>query len=720
MVFVSRCYFCVPRPETDMLRAIAVSLTLFALYWLTVSGAFHSIDEEAVFAVARAIVLHGEANQNTLFRAVPYIDQAKVGIDGAFYSKYGIGHALAIVPAVWLAQGIPNATLASSAMLVNALATAATGGLLVLVAIRAGYAERTGVVLGLLYGVDTFAWVYAKTMFSEPLVAFWWLLAVYLLLTELSWKRAFWSGVCLAIALSIRPASILVTPLFALLLLQRSWKPALLRLVAWGVPIGIVGMGLLWFNAIRFGNPLDFGYSEGFDGNLWVGLQGFLFSLDRSLFLFAPPLLCLFISVPLFVRRHTRVGYTLLAVGLALLLMYSAWAVFWGGPVWGPRYLLPTLPLWFVLLTPAIEKAVGTSPSRRWQVGVSLVAVLGIAIQLSGVVWNRLPVTQELGQRYPLWMLPARPEWLDVAWMTTPQGFILSGLLLVVAIVALIRPRLAWVGAAMIASGIGSVLLLGYLGESHFGYRWGAAEQAIVERLASEAQPDEGLILNVAPYQEPLPRLIGWMNQPRLPATLYGVLRDEAATPTASERELRYLLSRHTRLWLLTEGVAPGDGNGVTETALSRYAAPVRTEWLDETMRLTLFERVVEPTRQAHPHQPFGEQIILRSWAIAEAATGVQVTLEWNPLRTDDRDLHTFVQVLDSNGQLVAGWDNVPQFGFAPAATWQPEVAFQERLALPLPADVSREDIQIIVGIVDATTGERLTTETGADFVVLE
>jgi hypothetical protein len=138
-----------------MLRAIAVALTLFALYWLTVSGAFHSIDEEAVFAVARNIVLYGEANQNTLYRAVPYIDQAKVGIDGAFYSKYGIGHALAIAPAVWLAQGIPSATLASSAMLVNALATAATGGLLVLVTVRLGYSERTGVLLGLMYGTST-------------------------------------------------------------------------------------------------------------------------------------------------------------------------------------------------------------------------------------------------------------------------------------------------------------------------------------------------------------------------------------------------------------------------------------------------------------------------------------------------------------------------------------------------------------------------------------
>jgi hypothetical protein len=703
-----------------MLRAIAVSLTLFALYWLTVSGAFHSIDEEAVFAVARNVALYGEANQNTLYRAVPYIDQAKVGIDGAFYSKYGIGHALALAPVVWLAQGIPGATLASSAMLVNALATAATGGLLVFVALRLGYSERTGVLLGLVYGSATFAWIYAKTMFSEPLVGFWWLLAVYVLLTNISWRRALLSGVCLAIALSIRPASILVTPLFALLLLQRAWKPLFIHLVVWGIPIAIVGMGLLWFNQLRFGNLLNFGYSEGFDGNLFIGLQGFLFSFDRSLFLFAPPLLLLVIGVPPFLRRHARVGYTILAVGVASLLMYSAWAVFWGGPVWGPRYLIPTLPLWFILLAPTIEKAVGVNSLKRWQLAVGSVSLAGIVMQLPGVLWNSLPMTQELGQRHPLWTLLPRAEWQDIAWAATPEGFVLSGILLAVAIVALIRPRLAWVGSAMIASSIGSVMLLGYLGESNFGYQWGSEEQAIVEHFATEARPDDALILNFAPYQEPLPRLIGWMNRPRPPATLYGILRDVEANPAVTESELTYLLSRHERLWLLTEGVAPGDSNSVTELALSRHAAPIHTEWVNDTMRLTLFERLNIATRQGAPNATFGDMVTLRSWSIAKAPESIQVTLEWEPLCGDTRDLHTFVQVLDGNGQLVVGWDNVPQFGFAPATTWQSGVPFREQMALSLPAGFGWDRAQVIVGMVDTTTGERLTTDGGADFVVLQ
>lgn len=707
-----------------MLKAIAVSLTLFALYWVTVSGAFHSIDEEAVFAVARAIVLQGEANQNALYRAVPYIDQAKVGTDGAFYSKYGIGHALVIAPSIWLARGIPGATLASSAMLVNALVTAMTGGLLVLVAARLGYSARTGVVLGVLYGVATFAWVYAKTMFSEPLVGFLWLLALYYLVAEVSWRRALLSGICLALALSIRPASILITPLFALLVAQRTWKPLLLQYMAWGVPIGIVGVGLLWFNAIRFGNPLDFGYSEGFDGNLLVGLQGFLFSPDRSLFLFAPPLLLLFFSIVPFVRRHSRVGRTILVVSGVSLILYSAWAVFWGGPVWGPRYLLPILPLLFILLLPALERAAGTTPSRLFQGVLGIVTIAGVAIQLSGVLWNSLPMTQELGQRYPLWLLPPRAEWLDMAWVVAPEGFVLSVILLIVAVAALVRPQLAWVGAALLTTVIGSVMLLGYLGESNFGYRWESADQALVERLAMEAHPEDAIILNLAPYQEPLPRLIGWMNRPHLPATLYGILRDPNADPTVSDIELTYLLSRHDRVWLLTEGVALGDGNSVTERELNQRAAPVRTEWVNETVRLTLFDRThsLEGNTElgsGSSNYTFDETVILPSWIATKKQETIQLTLEWLPLQRETRDLHTFAQLLSADGKLIVGWDNVPQFGFMPASSWEPNSGFKERISLVIPTGTDLEGTYIVVGMYDATTGERLKTLIGSDQITL-
>ena len=40
-----------------------------------------------------------------------------------------------------------------------------------LTAVRLGYRDRTGMVLGLLFGLATIAWPYAKQFFGEPLSA---------------------------------------------------------------------------------------------------------------------------------------------------------------------------------------------------------------------------------------------------------------------------------------------------------------------------------------------------------------------------------------------------------------------------------------------------------------------------------------------------------------------------------------------------------------------
>ncbi len=696
------------------LQATATVLVLFSLYWLTASGAFHSIDEEAVFAVSRTIVLEGEANQNALYRAVPYIDQAKIGIDGAFYSKYGIGHALAVAPALFLARWVPGATLGSSAMLVNALATALTGGLLVLTATRSGYRLRTGIAAGLLYGGATFAWVYAKTMFSEPLVGLLWLLAVYYLLVDITPRRAFLSGVALAVALSIRPASILVTPLFAFLLLA-PLRPMVSRFIAWGLPIAVVGVGLLGFNLVRFGNPFDFGYSESFNGNLLVGVQGFLFSLDRSVFIFAPPLLALFGTVPLFLRRHRRVGGAILLVSLSSLLLYSAWAVFWGGPVWGPRYLLPLLPLLFVLLLPGLERA--WEGQRVWQWLFVVVGVAGVAIQIPGVVWNSLPMTQELGQRYALWLLAPRAAGLDLAWYEMPQGALLSLLLLFLAGVALARPRPLFVAVAGTATLVGSVVLLSWWGQTSFGYQWHPIDAEIATVVAERVAPGDALLLNPAPFQEPIPRLVGWMNQPYPPATLYGVVRDPADT-TTQPATVDYVLSRHKRIWLLTDGVGQGDINSPTEQWLATRAFPVETTWYGDTTRLTLLEREGIPL-SGGGGVAFSDGIRLAHWNAFAGDGTVQVRLEWLPTAEVPRDLHTFAQLLNAEGQLLVGWDSVPQFGFAPASTWQPHIVVQESLGLVLPDGHPIEDMQLIVGLYDSVTGERLRVSTGDDYLRL-
>lgn len=713
-----------PPPRSLSGRAWATGLFLFAVYWLTASGAFHSIDEHAVFAVSRNLVLHGEWDQSTLFWGEPYSAQARVGLDGETYSKYGIGHSLLVAGPLALARLVPGATFGSSAMMLNGVATALTGTLLVLVVGRLGYSERVGVSVGLLFGLATFAWVYAKTMFSEPIVGLCWTAAVWLLLGTSDPRRIFLAGTALALAIAVRPASVLVTPLFALPLLWgwRSGEGAR-RLAMLGLPLAGVVAALLGFNQWRFGNPLEFGYSESFSGNLAVGLAGFLFSLDRSLFLFAPPLLALLWSAPAFARRHGAWGWTILSIGALSLLLYGLWPVFWGGPVWGPRYLLPVVPLLMILLAPATHAA-WQGGWQRW--ALLVLGVAGVAIQMPGVMWNSLAATQTLGQRYPLWRLLPRAEWLDVAWLhgTVPNWWAIgvAAALGLLGLGALRWPRLAWLGAASLAALAGSVLLLGWLGQSGLGYTNRLAYSMVAARMAEPGHAGDAWVLNPAPYQEPIEQLLWFMNQPEVTARLFGVYRDPPETVAQPSERAEQLLAKVGQLWLVTEGVGPGDPASTTERRLAATGAVAGTEWLDETVRLTRFEAPRTATSQGTPDLPFGEGVRLTGWEVAPPAatqSSVQVALHWQPSAATSAPLHTFVQLLDEQGQLVTGWDSVPQAGFAPSVAWQSDSPFTERVALHIPETTPPGTLTLIAGLYDPATGQRLLTPDGADAITL-
>ncbi|MEI2688430.1 MAG: hypothetical protein V9H69_01450 [Anaerolineae bacterium] len=727
--------------STLKLQAAAAALLLFAVYWLTTSGAFRSIDEQAVFAVARNLAYHGRVDESSLFWASPYDEQARVGLDGELYSKYGIGHSLLTAGAIGLARLIPGAGLASSAMLLNSLATALTAFFLILAAARLGYSSRASVALGLLYGLATFAWVYAKTLFSEPLVALGWTILVWLLIPGVSAWRSLLAGVAMAATIAIRPASIVLALPFALLLWERRPAELLRRLLWYGLPIALTALSLLAFNWQRFGDPMQFGYSETFDGSLLAGLAGFLWSLDRSIFLFAPPLLALFWGFPAFVRSHGALGWRLLAIALFTVVLYALWPVFWGGPVWGPRYLLPVLPLLMLLIAPAVERAWQARGWPRW--AMLLLAVLGVAIQLPGVLWNSLPQTQELGQRYPLWTLRPQAAWLDVAWLRgRPQGALLAAAGALLALAALLRPRRWLVATAGVTLAAASLLLLSWLGQSQHGYPGRAAYASALARLEearggldtpqtatrptdarpTDARPTDALLLNPAPYQNPLDQLVWFLNAAEAKAPFYGLYRVPDGQGQPSTARVQRLLQTYPRLWLLTEGVGPGDGDSVTERDLAGRAFFAGTEWLEEGFRLSRFEAPQPVVASGSPGMALGDVALLDGWELrrSDANPGSwQITLRWLPLQSSTAPLNSFVQALDAqSGALLAAWDGAPQAGFAPTTGWQPGQVVEERIVLALPGD-GPPAVRLIAGLYDPATGQRLITSEGGDHVVL-
>lgn len=699
-------------------RLFALVLLLLAFYGASASGAFHSIDEHAVFAVGRALFTEGRTDQDALPWGEPYLQQARVGVDGLLYAKYGIGHSLLLVPWLAMAALLPGAGFGPTAMLLNGLATALTALALALAVRQLGYGERTALSIALLFGVATPAGVYAKTMFGEPLVALFWVAALGLLLGTRSPGRAFAAGALLALSVAVRPSSVLFIPPFLLLLepRRRGWR----RWAAFGAPLILTLLGLAAFNVLRFGDPLEFGYSESFSGTLAAGLTAFLFSLDRSLFLFAPPLLALPWATGPFLRRHGVVGWTVLIVAGLSLVAYSMWPVFWGGPVWGPRYLLPVVPLLLLILAPWVEHALTRrGAALGWLLALGLA---GSALNLLGTIWNPLPLTQSLGQRAPLWLFAPRAAWIDVAWMRggSPMLLALAVAAALLAAAALVRPRRPLLAAAGGTTLVLLLLMPSALGMAGFGYPEEGAYGEVMAHLDAEGRVGDALVLNAAPYQRPTDQLLWFLSQPRLGVPVYGLYREAAGAASVTGARLTTLLARHSRIWLLTEGVAPGDDQSTAEAWLAVFGVPVKSVWLSDGFRLTLVEARRPLLFAGRPATDIGGVARLERWEVAPAATpgSWQVTLRWQvQSRPEGTSLQTFVQLIDAAGKVAALWDSVPQSGFAPAEGWVAGRQVEERMVLG-PVD-GEAPVTLVAGLYDPVSGRRLLTGDGSDHLVL-
>ena len=138
------------------------------------------------------------------------------------------------------------------------------------------------------------------------------------------------------------------------------------------------------YNFARFGSVLATGYNtaEGtgldFGTNPLVGLYGLLLSPGRGAFLFAPPLIAAFWAANRFRDRQPRFAVALTLLILPWLIVHACWRDWNAGWGWGPRYLLPLLPL---ALLPLAE----CWADRRARIAALSLTVLGVLVQVPGV-----------------------------------------------------------------------------------------------------------------------------------------------------------------------------------------------------------------------------------------------------------------------------------------------------------------------------------------------
>lgn len=161
-----------------------------------------------------------------------------------------------------------------------------------------------------------------------------------------SWWRELAGGFALGLGAVVRQTTALLVPFLP----AGRIRATLYALI--GAAIGMTP--LLVYNILAFGNPLEQGYgTKPFDTSPLIGLYGLLLSPSRGLFVYEPYMLFAIVAVVMLKPERDLLEQRLLSLSYAwaaTAILYATYAEWWGGRVFGPRFLDDLAPVLFALL----------------------------------------------------------------------------------------------------------------------------------------------------------------------------------------------------------------------------------------------------------------------------------------------------------------------------------------------------------------------------------
>jgi len=290
----------------------------------------------------------------------------------------------------------------------NPLFGAALVSMLFLTARRAGVSRRVALPVAFGLAFTSFLWPQARSTLSDVPAAFcvaWALERLFALRGSLARGEpsagvAAQLGVALMGALAIRVATLPMVLVIGgagvvcLASLRRGRPERRRRIrVSFALPVlvGLIALGLL--NRIRFGSFVSSGYEDvvatgsWWAQRPWIGLAGLLVSPGRGLIWMAPAVvLAPFAFVAARKRRERLLPYVVALGVLGTLALAAALGGWHGGHSYGPRYLLPALPLAFLAVAFALDTWRGPLVRGVWRGALfvgALVAIPGVLVDTS-------------------------------------------------------------------------------------------------------------------------------------------------------------------------------------------------------------------------------------------------------------------------------------------------------------------------------------------------
>jgi hypothetical protein len=383
-----------PADEPIPLRStVGLFLLVFAFYALTGPGHLSSIDGSVLLQSARNLLETGsgavaeDGGENSA-------GITPRGVDGRFYPIWGPGLALAHVPTLFVVRHLELLRPVAAGRPVSArhrdefyapftcawLMSAAVVAI-ALSGCALGFPFRDSALLAALMAIGSPLWHYARFDTNEPLQCAGLIGGAYCLLrvrAGAGHRYAFLAGTLLSAAVAAKAQNVIVLPWFVLYAAAVAPRSRGRALLAMAVPLLITGAALGAVNFARYGSPFETGYHLTsawlFDHPLVDGAFVLLFSLGFGLLVFFPAAALLPIAAPGFVRRFPAEAALIAAVFLSHLVIASRFYAYWGC-AWGPRFLVPTVPLLGLVLLPLLGE-------RGWRKRLLIATWLaGVGIQ---------------------------------------------------------------------------------------------------------------------------------------------------------------------------------------------------------------------------------------------------------------------------------------------------------------------------------------------------
>ena len=336
-------------------------------------GAYHlngeaqpEVDCVAAPYAAWSLVRHGTFD----LRPHAYLSRHVGGVirvlpDGSWVSIYPPGSTLAALPFVAPVAAAREESLRPSAMrrlgkLVAAAYVAAAA--VIFHSICRAMVPSAATIATLLFAFGTCLWsVASQSLWMHGPATFWVTLAMRLLLVTSDAptpRRNAWAGAALGMAVLTRPTTALFLLATELAFLgSRRAKAAALLGVGAAAPLAL----LLLHNAVHFGDLLAGGYGGdalSWSTPWWLGTAGLVVAPSRGLLVYSPALILaplgLRAAIGLAGKRALLLAW--LAAGIATVLLYGKWRVWWGGWCFGPRFLCETMPIFCLIFALGYER----------------------------------------------------------------------------------------------------------------------------------------------------------------------------------------------------------------------------------------------------------------------------------------------------------------------------------------------------------------------------